>query len=425
MSNPGIRAIRLPSIRRHWRGMGFARRIVLRQLEGITRGSLTVHEGGETFRLGALDSGGVDAVVNVHDEAVYHHVLTAGVVGSGESYMQGHWSSPSLVDVIRLFCANMDTMQAMDDRSSFVQRLGAKALHMFNNNSLTGSRRNIGAHYDLGNDFFSLFLDPSMMYSSAVYPTPDASLAEASIHKLDLLCQQLELSPADHLLEIGTGWGGMAIHAARNYGCKVTTTTISREQYEYARDRVQAEGLADQVTVLCEDYRQLQGRFDKIVSIEMIEAVGHEYYSEYFRRCNALLKPGGKFAIQAITMQDQRYTAARDSVDFIKRYIFPGGCLPSLEVISRHIARDTNMQIVAMRDITEDYAQTLEDWRERFLAQREAVQDQGFDQTFLRMWEFYLAYCEGGFRERAISTVQLTFADSAYRFPEQRRDPSR
>lgn len=418
MSNPGINAIRLPSFRRHWLGQGFARRIVLRQLEGISHGSLTINEGGESFRLGELDSGGVDAVVNVHDAAVYHHVLTAGVVGSGESYMQGHWSSPSLVDVIRLFCANMNTMQAVDDRSSLMHRLGARFLHMFNTNSLKGSRRNIGAHYDLGNDFFSLFLDPSMMYSSAVYPTADASLEQASIYKLDLLCQQLELSADDHLLEIGTGWGGMAIHAAKQYGCRVTTTTISQEQYEYARQRVQAEGLAERVTVLCEDYRQLKGRYDKIVSIEMIEAVGHEYYSEYFRRCDALLKPGGKFAIQAITMQDQRYDAARDSVDFIKRYIFPGGCLPSLEVISRHIARDTQMQIVAMRDITPDYARTLEEWRERFMAQCEAVLEQGFDETFLRMWEFYLAYCEGGFRERVISTVQLTFASPEYRFPE-------
>lgn len=418
MSNPGINAIRLPSLRRHWRGQGFARRIVLRQLEAIRTGSLTIHEGGQTYHFGKEGSGGVDAVINVHDAAVYHHVLTAGVVGSGESYMQGHWSSPDLVKVIRLFCANMATMRTMDDSASLLQRVGAKLLHFFNNNSLTGSRRNIGAHYDLGNDFFSLFLDQSMMYSSAVYPAPDARLEEASEYKLDLLCQQLELCPEDHLLEIGTGWGGMAVHAAKYYGCRVTTTTISREQYEYARQRVREEGLADRIEVLCEDYRHLKGRYDKIVSIEMIEAVGHEYYGEYFRRCDALLKPGGKFAIQAITMQDQRYRAARDSVDFIKRYIFPGGCLPSLEVISHHIARDTNMQIVAMRDITPDYAHTLADWRERFLAARDAVREQGFDDTFQRMWEFYLCYCEGGFRERAISTVQLTFASAEYRFPE-------
>ncbi len=418
MSNPGINAIRLPSLRRHWRGQGFARRIVLRQLEGIRCGSLTVHEGGETHHLGDVDGGGGHAVVNVHDAAVYHHVLTAGVVGSGESYMQGHWSSPSLVDVIRLFCANMNTMQAMDDRSSLLQRLGAKLLHFFNNNSLTGSRRNIGAHYDLGNDFFSLFLDSSMMYSSAVYPRPEASLEEASAYKLDLLCRELELVPEDHLLEIGTGWGGMAIHAAKHYGCRVTTTTISAEQYEFARARVREAGLEDRITVLCEDYRRLQGEYDKIVSIEMIEAVGHDYYREYFRRCDALLKPGGKFAIQAITMQDQRYEYARDSVDFIKRYIFPGGCLPSLEVIAGHIARDTQMQIVAMRDITMDYARTLAEWRERFLAARETVSEQGFDEVFQRMWEFYLCYCEGGFRERAISTVQLTFAHADYRFPE-------
>lgn len=417
MSNPSISAIRLPSIRRHWRGLGFARRIILRQLDGLSRGSLTINEGDQVLHYGVRDSDGVHAVVNVHDAAMYHHVLLAGVLGAGESYMQKHWSSPELVKVIQLFCANMETMEAMEDSSSLLQRWGAKALHLLNNNSLLGSKRNIGAHYDLGNEFFSLFLDQSMMYSSAVYPSADASLEQASEYKLELLCQDLELSAEDHLLEIGTGWGGMAIYAAKHYGCTVTTTTISREQFEYAREQVKREGLCDRVTVLCEDYRKLRGRYDKIVSIEMIEAVGHQYYSEYFSRCNALLKPGGKFVIQAITMQDQRYREARDSVDFIKRYIFPGGCLPSLEVISRHIARDTHLQIVNLRDITPDYARTLEDWRSRFLKESEAVAAQGFDDTFVRMWEFYLCYCEGGFRERAVSTVQLSFASADYRFP--------
>ncbi|MCB2069151.1 MAG: class I SAM-dependent methyltransferase, partial [Ottowia sp.] len=280
----------------------------------------------------------------------------------------------------------------------------------------TGSRKNIAAHYDLGNDFFKLFLDPTMMYSSALFPSADASLEEASVAKLDELCRQLELRSEDHLLEIGTGWGGMAIHAARHYGCRVTTTTISREQYQYACEQVQQAGLQDRVTVLCEDYRNLTGRYDKLVSIEMIEAVGHAFYSDYFQRCSALLKPEGKMVIQAITIADQRYDSARKSVDFIQRYIFPGGCLPSLAVISDHLARDTDMQMVHLRDITADYALTLAHWRERFMAAQEAVLRQGFDRSFIRMWEFYLAYCEGGFRERIIGTVQLAFAKPGYRF---------
>ena len=223
------------------------------------------------------------------------------------------------------------------------------------------------------------------------------------------------MSDSDHLLEIGTGWGGMAIHAASRYGCRVTTTTISREQFEYAKARVEEAGLQDRVTLLCEDYRNLTGEYDKLVSIEMIEAVGHEFYSNYFRCCSQLLKPQGKMVIQAITISDQRYQEARDSVDFIKRYIFPGGCLPSIAVISDHLARDTDMQMVHLRDITLDYALTLEIWRERFMNRLDDVRQMGFDDQFIRMWEFYLAYCEGGFRERIIGTVQLAFAKPGYR----------
>jgi len=417
MSEASVSAIRLPALRRHWRGDNFARRMLVRVLERLDHGSLTIHEGGITRHFGDSNASGIHAVVNVHDARVYQQVLTGGVLGSGEAYMLGYWSSPSLVDVIRLFSVNMDAMDAMDAGASRLRKALLRVLHLFNGNSLSGSRRNIGAHYDLGNDFFSLFLDPSMMYSAAVYPSPQACLEEASRYKLDLLCRELELRPQDHLLEIGTGWGGLAVHAARDYGCRVTTTTISREQYEHALQRVAALGLEDRVTVLCEDYRKLDGSYDKLVSVEMVEAVGHEYYAEYFRRCSTLLKPGGKFVIQAITMADQRYLRARDSVDFIKRYIFPGGSLPSLEVLSRHVARDTDMQIVNLRDITDDYARTLADWRGRFLAALDKVREMGFDEVFERMWEFYLCYCEGGFRERIIATVQLTLAKPGYRFP--------
>jgi cyclopropane-fatty-acyl-phospholipid synthase len=380
-------------------------------------GSLTIHDGDEVLHFGSAGNPQApEAVITVHDRAAYSHTLAGGTVGSGESFMLGHWSSPDLVAVIRLFCANMQVMDSMEADSSWWRQLALKVGHSLNKNSLKGSRRNIAAHYDLGNEFFELFLDTSMMYSSAVFPDPTASLEAAAEHKLDLICRQLNLQTDDHLLEIGTGWGGMAMHAARHYGCRVTTTTVSREQYEYALQRVEQAGLADRITVLCEDYRDLTGEFDKLVSVEMIEAVGHNWYSNYFRKCNDLLKPDGLMVIQAITMADQRYEAARDSVDFIKRYVFPGGCLPSLEVISRHIARDTDMQIIGLRDITADYARTLAHWRQRFMAALPSVREQGFDTLFERLWEFYLCYCEGGFRERVIGTVQVTFAKPGFRF---------
>ncbi len=416
MNDSSVSSIRLPRLRRIPRRDSLARRGLLQLLRRLQVGRLTVHEGDDTRHFGAAGAEGAPhAVINIHDPATFRQVLAGGSVGAGEAFMQGHWSSPDLVQVIRLFCANMSAVQAMDTGLSPARSLLSKALHFFNRNTLRGSKRNIAAHYDLGNDFFALFLDPTMMYSAAVFPRPGASLEEASVHKLALLCGQLELRRSDHLLEIGTGWGGLAVHAAREYGCRVTTTTLSREQYEYARERVRAEGLGDRVTVLCEDYRNLQGRYDKLVSVEMIEAVGAQFYGEYFRKCSSLLAPGGLMVIQAITVADQRYEQARDEVDFIKRYIFPGGCLPSLEVIARHVARDTDMQAIHLRDIALDYADTLACWRERFLAALPRVREQGFDEVFQRMWEFYLCYCEGAFRERVIGTVQLTLAKPGYR----------
>jgi len=394
-----------------------ARRVCLRLLANIQFGSLVLHDGGEAFHFGTTgDPAQPHAEVHVHDRGLYRMMLSGGSIASGEAYMQGMWTSPNLVAVMRLFSANLPTLELLESRQSWLVRLGLKLSHALKRNTHSGSRKNISAHYDLGNDFFRLFLDPTMMYSAALFETDRTGLDEASVAKLDELCRQLELDSGDHLLEIGTGWGGLAIHAASNYGCRVTTTTISKEQYEYARARVRAAGLEDRVTVLCEDYRKLEGSFDKLVSVEMIEAVGHDFYSSYFSRCSQLLKPNGKMVIQAITIADQRYEAARKSVDFIQRYIFPGGSLPSVAVIADHLARDTDMQMVHLRDITRDYALTLAHWRERFLAAQAAVRQLGFDQTFVRMWEFYLAYCEGGFRERIIGTVQLAFAKPGYRF---------
>lgn len=417
MNEASVSQIRLQDLpRRRRANIAVARRLLLRVLDNFSVGSLTVHDGGEVFHVGRHDCPtGPHAEVWVHDPSVYARVLANGTVGSGEAYIEGEWSSPDLTAVTRLFSANLPTMEAVEARQSWLLRAGLKLAHSLNRNTHRGSRRNIAAHYDLGNDFFRLFLDPTMMYSSAVFEHPDQSLEQASQAKLDAICRQLELQPGDHLLEIGTGWGGMAIHAARHYGCRVTTTTISREQYDYARQQVTELGLEDRITVLCEDYRQLRGQFDKLVSVEMIEAVGHQFYSSYFAQCSALLKPTGKMVLQAITVSDQRYRQARDTVDYIKRFIFPGGCLPSVAVIADHVARDTDLQMVHLRDITLDYARTLACWRERFMDQLDAVRRQGFDERFIRMWEFYLCYCEGGFRERIIGTVQLTLAKPGYR----------
>ena len=338
-----------------------------------------------------------------------------GTMGAAEAYIDGDWSTDQLTNVTRVFSANMPILESMKNNQNWLIKAALKLAHAARKNSLTGSRENIAAHYDLGNDFFSLFLDPTLMYSSAVFPPNCDDLAEASQHKLKLICEGLELKPTDHLIEIGTGWGGMAIYAAENYGCKVTTTTISREQLEHARAEVEKRGLQDKITLLFEDYRDLSGQFDKLVSIEMIEAVGHEYFDTYFNCVSNLLKPDGKAVIQAITINKQRYDDYRKSVDFIKRYIFPGGCLPSLNVISGALTRRTDMQIIDLRDIALDYARTLQHWHDAFMAELDAVKALGFDEKFIRMWRFYLSYCEGGFRERIIGTYQITMAKPYYR----------
>lgn len=390
---------------------GLARKAILRGLAELEQGRLVIEDQGEVFEFGeAAEHAAVIAHITINHPSAYRDLLFGGSIGGGEAYMLGSWSSPNLLNVMRLFALNIDMLNSMDSRRPLLSRVSSRLFHWFNANTRNGSRKNISAHYDLGNDFFNLFLDPSMMYSAAIYSDKDATLEQASRYKLDAICQKLQLKESDHLLEIGTGWGGMALHAARNYGCRVTTTTISREQYEYACAAVREAGLEDRVTLLLEDYRNLQGQYDKLVSIEMIEAVGHEYYESYFRKCSSLLKSDGLMLIQAITIADQRYDYARKSVDFIQRYIFPGGCLPSNEVIARCVSRYTDMMIVGLQDIGLDYARTLADWRQRFMSQLDQVNEMGFDEVFCRMWEFYLCYCEGGFRERAISTAQIVFA---------------
>ncbi len=385
-----------------------ARRAVHDLLAALGRGRLQLTDplGRASFGPGG---GGPDVAVRLDDLSAYLDIATGGSIGAAEAYMGGKWTASDLPDVMRLLAVNRDVMNRLESGLARLGGLALKLAHWHHRNTRSGSRRNIHAHYDLGNELFGLFLDPTMMYSSAVFPEPGASLEVASLHKLDLICRKLELRPGDHLLEIGTGWGGLALHAAREYGCQVTTTTISRNQFEFATTRIRDAGLADRVTVLGKDYRDLTGTYDKLVSVEMIEAVGLDFLDTYFRACSDRLKPAGRMLLQSIIIADRHYEQARQSVDFIQKYIFPGGALPSAGAILAAIGRVTDLQLSGLQDIGLDYARTLAMWRERFLARLPEVRRLGYPDEFIRMWEWYLAYCEGGFLERTISAVQLVF----------------
>ena len=387
----------------------WARRLVLGQLQRLQRGKICLVEGEQRHTFGHGEDG-PEVVLQVHHPRFFRALALGGTIGAAEAYMQGWWSCDDLPAMCRLAVANMEWMQ---QRERGWARLAAPAHmlgHALKRNTLRGSRRNIAAHYDLSNDFFRLFLDDNMMYSSAVFPRPDSSLEEASRYKVDRICKKLALVPEDHLLEIGTGWGGFALHAAREYGCQVTTATISQQQCELARQRVRAAGLDGRVEVVLADYRDLQGQYDKLVSIEMIEAVGHHYFDTYFGCCSRLLKPEGLMLLQAIVIGDWAYERARRSVDFIKAYIFPGSCIPSVATISRSLAEATDMRLVHLEDIGPHYARTLRAWRARFWDAEEQVRQLGFTEEFIRMWDFYFAYCIGGFEERYISDVQMLLA---------------
>ncbi|HJU40168.1 MAG TPA: cyclopropane-fatty-acyl-phospholipid synthase family protein, partial [Tahibacter sp.] len=384
---------------------------LLRLLATLNESRLTLIDALGASELG--DGNGDDplhARVRVHDAAFWRRVATHGSVGAGEAYIDGQWDCDDLVALVRMLVRNRDHLDAMD---TGLARLGGVALRAWaalRRNTHAGSRRNIAAHYDLGNAFFGLFLSDDLMYSSALFARDDESLETASTRKLERICAKLDLGPNDRVLEIGSGWGGFALHAASRYGCHVTTTTISREQYELATARVAAAGLADRVTVLDRDYRDLDGRYDKLVSIEMVEAIGHEYLDTYCRTLAARLEPHGLALVQAITIEDHRYGKALAAVDFIKRHVFPGSFIPSVAAILDATARTGDLRLVNLEDIGTSYALTLKAWRERFLARLPEVRAQGFDERFVRLWEFYLAYCEGGFRERSIGTVQMLLA---------------
>ncbi|MEJ2177820.1 MAG: cyclopropane-fatty-acyl-phospholipid synthase [Gammaproteobacteria bacterium] len=391
-----------------------ARHSLFRLLRNIEGGTITLTEGGQTHRFGRTEDDltyrdPIHVHINVSDPAFYRMILLRGSIGAGEAFMLDFWQVSDLTGAIRLICRNMRHLERMDGGITKLG-LGLQRLkHWLSPNTLRGSKRNIHAHYDLSNDLFEYFLDSRMMYSAAMYPDTKCDLETAAAYKLQQVGEKLALTPDDHVIEIGTGWGGLAIYLAEEFGCRVTTTTISHEQHEYAKARIFEKGLQDRITLLEKDYRLLDGQYDKLVSIEMIEAVGHRFLPAYFDKCNALLKPGGRMLIQAITIPEQRYEYAKRNIDFIQRYIFPGGSLPSIEVILNNTGKHSDLQIEHLDDIGLDYALTLKHWRQRFMRDPEDIIRMGFDDYFIRLWNFYLSYCEGGFMERAISTHQVVF----------------
>ena len=390
------------------RAPGVFERGLSSQLEKLQNGVLRIRSSGEVRCYGQPSADGLTAQIDVHRSRFFRRAALGGSLGAAESYMDGDWSSADLSALARLLARNAAVLDGLEGGIARLGLIGARALYSVRRNTRKGSRRNIADHYDLGNDFFERMLDPTMTYSSAVFDGPEMTLEQASTRKLDLLCKKLDLKESDHLLEIGTGWGSMAIHAAANYGCRVTTTTISAEQHRLASRRVRSLGLAGRVEVLQRDYRDLEGRYDKIVSVEMIEAVGWRYYDAFFAKCASLLVPGGRLAMQAITIGDNRFESSKNEADFIKRYIFPGSCIPSVSALVSATARTSDLRLRMLEDYTPNYARTLQAWAEQLAPHRPWVVAR-YGERFWRMWSFYLAYCEGAFAEGYIGLVQMGF----------------
>ncbi|MFT5286080.1 MAG: cyclopropane-fatty-acyl-phospholipid synthase [Planctomycetota bacterium] len=405
-------------------GTTLTQRLVLSRMARITSGTLTVAEGGRVHELGRADETLLSAVIQVHDVRFWKAIAYRGSIGSGEAYAKGWWSSPEPADVVRIFVRNQDVLEGMERGLARLSRPLFALYHALRRNSEKGSRENISAHYDVSNDFFALFLDDTMTYSCGIFENEESTMRDASIAKIDHLCHKLDLRPTDHLLEIGTGWGAFAIHAAREYGCRVTTTTISKEQHDFAAQRIREAGLEDRITLHLQDYRKLEGQFDKLVSVEMIEAVGAQYYPVFFRRCSELLKPGGTMALQAITIADQYYESARRSVDFIQRHIFPGSCIPSVTALSSAMTKAGDLRIVDLEDIGAHYVKTLATWRANLFVKWSEARAMGYSDEFLRLWEFYFAYCEGGFAERHIGNVHMLLQRPGTPPPRSLRAPS-
>jgi cyclopropane-fatty-acyl-phospholipid synthase len=402
-----------------------AKRLVFSQLVNFKRGHLIISDGEDYFSFGNEHSK-LKAELIVHDQTVYRDIMTGGSIGAAEAFMTGDWTTPDLTSLIRVMVRNIDVVDGMEGGLAKLSAPLLKWFHSLNENTAKGSRRNIAAHYDLGNDFFELFLDPTMMYSSGIFLDASENLKnmpadlvssrmkEASLNKLKTICEKLRLTAADHLIEIGSGWGSMAIYAAKHYGCKVTTTTISEEQYKYAMERIKKENLEDKITLLMKDYRDLEGQFDKLVSIEMIEAVGWKYYDTFYEKCASLLKDDGLMLVQAITIVDQRYENARNNVDFIQRYIFPGSCIPSINALNTAMQASSDLRMIHLEDFAQHYAMTLNAWQIVFLSKLDEVRTMSYSEEFIRMWQFYLSYCEGGFTERQIGVAHLVYAKPSY-----------
>ena len=398
------------------------KKIVFNQLHKITKGSLTLKDASSSYTFGDQKNIKLHAEIIIHNPRFYRFVVFGGSIGCSEVYMSDYWSSPNLTNVIRLFAINPQLTDELESKFNILLKPFFRVIHRLNKNSQRNSKRNISAHYDLSNNFFKLFLDESMMYSSAIFKTRNQTLKAASLNKLDIICQKLNLKPTDHVVEIGSGWGGFAIFAAENYGCKVTTTTISQQQFSYTRDLINKKKLGKKITLLFEDYRNLEGKYDKLVSIEMIEAVGHHYYHEYFKKINTLLKPDGIALIQAITIRDQRYSQALQNVDFIQKNIFPGSCIPSSEIIQKNLTRETDMIISDLENINHHYAKTLSLWKKAFNKNQNKIIKLGFDERFIRMWNFYFSYCEGGFAERAINDFHILMSKPLNRTSQNEKD---
>jgi len=389
------------------RNARMARWLLFRLLGDLQQGSLTVREGNQTFHFGDA-SAALHADVEVLSSSVYRRLLTGGSLAAAEAWMDGEWETHQLTTLLHILALNSKTLGRLESGFRLLGKPVERLRHWMRRNHRQQARENIAAHYDLGNTFYAQFLDEELLYSSALFTSPDQDLTTAQKAKMARLCDQLSLTPDDHLLEIGTGWGAMAEFAARHYGCRVTTTTLSYEQFCWAQARINRAGLQDKVQVLLCDYRDLTGEYDKLVSVEMIEAVGKTFLPAFFRTCQARLRPGGKMALQAITIQDQRYRDYSKSVDFIQRYIFPGGFLPSITAMNELMTRHTDFVVRNLFDMGPDYARTLTHWRTRFLHAWQEIEKLGFDERFRRMWLYYLGYCEAGFNARTISVVQLT-----------------
>ncbi len=389
--------------------------LLLSAFSKMSKGQLSITLPNGTVQHFGQNPGQLSASLNVLSPDFFTQCVLSSHIGFGEAYVQGLWHTSDIKGVIQWFILNLDESTVLEgggQQQWWINLMGStnKLFHKLNDNTQQGSKRNIEAHYDLSNDFFALFLDPTMTYSAAKFTYADQSLAAAQIEKYDSLCKKLKLKPTDHVLEIGSGWGGFSIHAAKNYGCHIHTVTISQAQYALAQQRIEAAGLSDKITIEIKDYREITGQFDKIVSIEMVEAVGEKFLDTYFAQCTNLLKPDGLFAIQMITCPDSRFDILKNNVDFIQKHIFPGSLLLSLKRAQQGFEKAGTMTLYDLEDMGLDYAKTLSLWYDEFMDKKNEVLKQGFDEAFIRKWQYYLKYCEAAFAMQHISVVQAVYS---------------